>query len=117
LDPVLIGFKLSRYKKQPTHYPAECPACCVVNKIAIAELRTELNRVADEIQDMIDEQEQVEAEAKMERQTRTKEKSKDRPKVEEESEHSINKSRKGKNKNGSRKKVRTAKETPMARGA
>lgn len=65
LDPVFVGFELSKLKKKnPTHYQAVCPACRAVNKVSVAQMQEELNGVSEEVQKMIAEYEQTKAEAK-----------------------------------------------------
>lgn len=65
LDPVYVGFELSKLKKKnPTHYQAICPACRAVNKVSVAAMRAELDQVTDQIQQMIADFEQQKAEAK-----------------------------------------------------
>ena len=65
LDPVYVGFELSKLKKKnPTHYQAICPACRSVNKVSVEAMQSELDQVADEIQQMIADYEKQKAEAK-----------------------------------------------------
>jgi len=73
LDPVLVGFELSKLKKKnPSHYQATCPACRAVNKVSVKEMQAELDTVADEIQQMIAEFEEQKAKAKAEKQKKAK---------------------------------------------
>ncbi|NTV37997.1 MAG: hypothetical protein HGA82_02245 [Anaerolineales bacterium] len=65
LDPVYVGFELSKLKKKnPTHYQAVCPACRAVNKVSVAAMQPELDQVADQIQQMVADYEKQKAEAK-----------------------------------------------------
>ncbi|HMQ53423.1 MAG TPA: hypothetical protein PKE64_16105 [Anaerolineae bacterium] len=71
LDPVFVGFELSKLKKKkPSHYQAVCPACRTVNKVSVKELQPELDQVADEIQQMVAEYEEEKAQAKAEKQAK-----------------------------------------------
>lgn len=71
LDPVFVGFELSKLKKKkPSHYQAVCPACRTVNKVSVKELQPELDQVADEIQKMVAEYEEEKAQAKAEKQAK-----------------------------------------------
>lgn len=73
LDPVLVGFELSKLKKKnPAHYQAICPACRAVNKISVKEMQTELDAVADEIEAMRAEFEANKARAKAEKAKKKK---------------------------------------------
>jgi uncharacterized membrane protein YukC len=75
LDPVFVGFELSKLKKKnPTHYQAVCPACRSVSKVSVKEMQADLDQVADEIQEMITEYERQKAEAKAQKQAKAKEK-------------------------------------------
>ena len=75
LDPVFVGFELSKLKKKnPSHYQAVCPACRAVNKVSVAEMQDELDQVTDEVQQMVAEFEEQKAQAKAEQQAKTKEK-------------------------------------------
>lgn len=77
LDPVFIGFELSKLKKQdPAYYQAVCPACRAINKISISQMQTELESVAEEVKVMVTEYEQNKAAAKAEKQTKAREKAK-----------------------------------------
>jgi hypothetical protein len=65
LDPVYVGFELSKLKKKnPTHYQAVCPGCRSVNKVSVKEMQAELDQVADEIEQMIADYKKSKAEAK-----------------------------------------------------
>lgn len=65
LDPVYVGFELSKLKKKnPSHYQAVCPACRTVNKVSVKEMQAELDQVTDEIQQMITDYQKSKAEAK-----------------------------------------------------
>ena len=56
LDPVLVGFELSKLKKKnPNHYQAVCPACRATNKVSVREMQLELDGAAAEIQKMVGE--------------------------------------------------------------
>jgi hypothetical protein len=78
LDPVYVGFELSKLKKKnPSHYQAVCPACRAVNKVSVKEMQAELDLVTDEIQQMLADYEENKAEAKAAKQARAKEKKKD----------------------------------------
>ena len=75
LDPVFVGFELSKLKKKnPSHYQAVCPACRAVNKVSVAEMQDELDQVTDEVQQMVIEHEEQKAQAKAEQQAKAKEK-------------------------------------------
>jgi hypothetical protein len=75
LDPVYVGFELSKLKKKnPTHYQAVCPSCRAVNKVSVQQMQSELEAVADQIQQMVADYEQKKAEAKAAKQAKTKEK-------------------------------------------
>lgn len=77
LDPVLVGFELSKLKKkQPHYYQAICPACRATNKVSIGQMQADLDSVADEIKVMIADYETSEAKARAERQARAREKAK-----------------------------------------
>jgi hypothetical protein len=67
LDPVFVGFELSKLnKKKPNYYQAICPACRAVNKVSVSQMQAELDSVRDEVQAMVAEYEQKKAEAKAE---------------------------------------------------
>ena len=75
LDPVFVGFELSKLKKKnPSHYQAVCPACRAVNKVSVAEMQGELDQVTDQIQQMVTEFEEQKAQAKAEQQAKAREK-------------------------------------------
>jgi hypothetical protein len=75
LNPVAVGFELSRLKKKnPAHYQAVCPACRVINKVSVKEMHAELDRVTDDVQRMIADYEKSKAEAKAEKQAKAREK-------------------------------------------
>jgi hypothetical protein len=75
LDPVFVGFELSKLKKKnPSHYQATCPACRSINKVSVKEVQSELDQVTEEVQKMIADYEQQKAEARAEKQAKTKEK-------------------------------------------
>lgn len=75
LDPVMIGFELSKLKtNSPKHYQAICPACRAVNKVSVLQMQTELESVADEVQKVVEEYEQSKAEAKAANQAKAREK-------------------------------------------
>jgi len=74
LDPVFVGFELSKLKKKnPSHYQAVCPACRAVNKVSVAEMQDELDQVTDDVQQMIAEFEEQKAQAKAEQQAKARE--------------------------------------------
>jgi hypothetical protein len=73
LDPILVGFELSKLKKKdPSHYQAPCPACRTINKVSVKEMQTELDEAAQEIQTMITEHEEQKAKARAEKQAKAK---------------------------------------------
>ncbi len=75
LDPVFVGFELSKLKKKnPKHYQAICPACRVVNKVSVKEMQADLDSVAEEIQKLVADYEQSKAEAKAAKQAKAKQK-------------------------------------------
>jgi hypothetical protein len=77
LDPVFVGFELSKLKKKnPNYYQAVCPACRAINKVSISQMQADLDGVADEIKAMVADYEVNEAEARAERQAKAKEKAK-----------------------------------------
>ncbi len=77
LDPVFVGFELSKLKKKkPHYYQAICPACRATNKVSIGQMQADLDSVADEIKVMIADYETSEAKARAERQARAREKAK-----------------------------------------
>jgi hypothetical protein len=73
LDPVLVGFELSKLKKKnPSFYQAVCPACRAMNKVSVSAMQAELDSVADEIQKMIaEEQASAEEQAKREEEAKS----------------------------------------------
>ena len=75
LDPVYVGFELSKLKKKnPTHYQAICPACRAVNKVSVQAMQPELDQVAAEIQQMVADYEKQKVEAKAVKKAETKKK-------------------------------------------
>jgi uncharacterized small protein (DUF1192 family) len=75
LDPVYVGFELSKLKKKnPTHYQAVCPACRAVNKVSVKEMQAELDQVTDEIEKMVADYEKQKAEARSAKQAKAKKK-------------------------------------------
>jgi transcription elongation factor Elf1 len=76
LDPVLVGFELSKLKKKhPNFYQATCPACRAVNKVSIKQMQPELDAVADQVTQMYEEYKAEQAKVKAEKQAaRQKEK-------------------------------------------
>ena len=75
LDPVYVGFELSKLKKKnPTHYQAVCPACRAVNKVSVKEMQAELDQVSDEIEKMVADYEKQKAEARAAKQAKAKKK-------------------------------------------
>jgi len=56
LDPVFVGAELRKLKvKQPRHYQAICPACHATNKVSVAEMQQELDAVADQVEELVQE--------------------------------------------------------------
>ena len=77
LEPVFVGFELSKLKKKkPNYYQAVCPACRAINKVSISQMQADLDSVADEIKVMVADYEENEAKARAERQARATEKAK-----------------------------------------
>jgi hypothetical protein len=77
LDPVYVGFELSKLKKKkPKHYQAVCPACRVINKVSVQAMQAELDQVADDIQQMVADYKQSKAEARAAKQAKAKQKQK-----------------------------------------
>jgi hypothetical protein len=77
LDPVFVGFELSKLKKKkPNYYQAVCPACRAINKVSVSQMQAELDGAAEDIKKMLAEYEQSKAEAKAEKQAKNKEKAK-----------------------------------------
>jgi len=75
LDPVYVGFELSKLKKKnPTHYQAVCPSCRAVNKVSVPQMQEELDAVSDEIEQMVADYQQSKAEAKAAKQTKARKK-------------------------------------------
>lgn len=75
LDPVVVGFELSKLKKKnPKHYQAICPACRTVNKVSVQPIQAELDSVAEEVQKLVAEHEQNKAEARAAKQAKAREK-------------------------------------------
>ena len=75
LDPVYVGFELSKLKKKnPTHYQAVCPACRAVNKVSVKEMQAELDQVSDEIEKMVADYEKQKTEARAAKQAKAKKK-------------------------------------------
>ena len=73
LDPVFIGFELSKLKKKnPNHYQAVCPACRAVNKVSVKEMQAELEGAAAEITKMVAEHKENKAKAKAEKQAKAR---------------------------------------------
>ncbi len=67
LDPVFVGFELSKLKKKnPTHYQAVCPACRGTNKVSVKAIQAELTDAADDIATMVAEYEENKAKTKAE---------------------------------------------------
>ncbi len=68
LDPVFVGFELSKLKKKnPSFYQAICPACRAVNKVSVKQMQHELESVAEQVAAMVAEYEQNKAAAKAEK--------------------------------------------------
>lgn len=77
LDPVFVGFELSKLKKKnPSHYQAICPACRVVNKVSVQQMQPELDAAAPEVEQMIAEYSENKAKAKAEAKARAEAKPK-----------------------------------------
>lgn len=75
LDPVYVGFELSKLKKKnPSHYQAVCPACRAVNKVSVKEMQAELDQVSTEIEQMITDYQKSKAEAKAVKQAEARQK-------------------------------------------
>jgi phage FluMu protein Com len=71
LDPVFVGFELSKLKTdKPAYYQAICPACRVVNKISVTQMQAELDAVSAEVEKMVAEHEENAAKAKAEARAR-----------------------------------------------
>jgi hypothetical protein len=68
-----VGFELSKLKKKnPNFFQAVCPSCRAVNKVAVKEIQSELDGVAEEIQKMVAEYEESKAKAKAEKREKVK---------------------------------------------
>jgi hypothetical protein len=68
LDPVLVGFELSKLKKKtPNYYQATCPACRAVNKVSVKQMQVELDAVTDQVRQMQAEHEAEQARIKAEK--------------------------------------------------
>lgn len=75
LDPVYVGFELSKLKKKnPSHYQAICPSCRAVNKVSVREMQTELDQVAAEIEKMVADYQKNKAQAKAAKKAQAKKK-------------------------------------------
>ena len=73
LDPVFVGFELSKLKKKnPSHYQAVCPSCRAVNKVSVKEMQPELDTVTDQVAAMRAEFEANKAKAKAEKTKKKK---------------------------------------------
>ncbi len=73
LDPVLVGFELSKLKvKSPKHYQAHCPACRTVNKVSVQQMQADLEAEAEEIQKLVADHEREKAEAKAAKQAKAR---------------------------------------------
>ncbi len=71
LDPVRVGFELSRLKKKtPTFYQVECPACRAINKVSVSQIQATLEGVKTEIEAMIAEYEQSQLEKQAEKEAK-----------------------------------------------
>lgn len=71
LDPVFVGFELSKLKKKnPSHYQAICPACRAVNKVSVEQMQAELDAAAPDIEKMVAEYKENKAKAKAEAKAR-----------------------------------------------
>lgn len=76
LDPVLVGFELSKLKKKnPSHYQAVCPACRAVNKVSVNAMQAELDEAAEEIEKMVAERKANKEKIKAEKRAKAKAKS------------------------------------------
>jgi hypothetical protein len=68
LDPIFVGFELSKLKKKnPSFYQAICPACRAMNKVSVKQMQAELDAVQEQIQVLVTEYEQNKAAAKAEK--------------------------------------------------
>ncbi len=77
LDPVFVGFELSKLKKKnPNHYQAVCPACRAVNKVSVKAMQADLDEVSDEVQKMATEYQEQLAKEKAEKKAAAAEKRK-----------------------------------------
>ena len=75
LDPVYVGFELSKLKKKsPKHYQAVCPACRAITKVSVNEMQPELDEVTDEIEQMVADFQKQKAEARAAKQAKAKKK-------------------------------------------
>jgi hypothetical protein len=73
LDPVFVGFELSKLKnKKPHFFQATCPSCRAINKVSVKEIQPELDGAAEEIQKMVAEYEESKAKAKAEKHEKMK---------------------------------------------
>jgi len=78
LDPVFVGFELSKLKKKnPSHYQAPCPACRAINKVSVKAMQPDLDEVSDEIQQMVVEYQERLAEEKAQKKAAAAEKKKE----------------------------------------
>lgn len=77
LDPVFVGFELSKLKKKnPNHYQAICPACRATNKVSVKAMQADLDEVADEVAKMSSEYQEQLAKEKAEKKAAAAEKRK-----------------------------------------
>ncbi len=81
LDPVFVGFELSKLKKEnPTYYQAICPACRAMNKVSVSQMQADLDSAAEEIQAMVADYERRKAEAKAAKAAEVEQKKTDKAK-------------------------------------
>lgn len=65
LDPVIVGVELRQLKvKKPKYYQAHCPACKSVTKVSVAQMKSDLDAAANEIEARAAEIEKAKAKAK-----------------------------------------------------
>ena len=77
LDPVFVGFELSKLKKKsPKYYQAVCPACRAVNKVSVKAMQADLDEVADEVEKMSTEYQEQLAKEKADKKAAAAEKRK-----------------------------------------
>ncbi len=73
LDPVSVGFELSKLKKKnPAHYQAICPECRATNKVSVQQMKDDLASVATEIEALVAEHDKAKAEARTVKQAKAR---------------------------------------------